>query len=275
MKRKHPFHRASRLGWDIARESAASILTYELYPLGIVSKSLPTLPSLSFKKKSPKLPILFVHGIFHNRSTFAWLKQQLYSNGFRDFKEVNLFTSLYSIPRLAEQVAREARLLVKKYKVSQIDIIAHSMGGLVSRYFVQLLGGDGLVRNLITLGTPHQGTEWSKFSVIPHIRELKPQSRTLDLINQCPPPKHTRAVAISGDLDVVIRPKECTWWHGVRNIHLAHVGHAGLLFSTRVVEIILSHLNTEDPMTALPKQVQTARQKPAPTQNRTQTMAKT
>jgi pimeloyl-ACP methyl ester carboxylesterase len=249
MKLKHhPLHKASRLGWDIARESAASILTYELYPLGLISKSLPTLPSLSLRGPGSKLPVLFIHGIFHNRSTFAWLKQRLYSKGFRQFKEVNLLTSIHPIPRLAEQVARETRLLIKKYNVPQVDIIAHSMGGVIGRYFVQLLGGDGLVRNLITLGTPHRGTEWSRYSIIPHIRELTPQSRTLELLNDCPPPKHTRAIAVSGDLDIVIRPKDCTWWDGVRNIHLSRVGHAGLLFSTRVLDIILSHLNTDEPM---------------------------
>ena len=249
MKLKHhPLHKASRLGWDIARESAASILTYELYPLGLISKSLPTLPSLSLRRLGPKLPVLFIHGIFHNRSTFAWLKQRLYSKGFRQFKEVNLLTSIHPIPRLAEQVARETRLLIKKYNVPQVDIIAHSMGGVIARYFVQLLGGDGLIRNLITLGTPHRGTEWSKYSIIPHIRELTPQSRTIELLNHCPPPKHTRAIAVSGDLDIVIRPKDCTWWDGVRNIHLSRVGHAGLLFSTRVLDIILSHLNADEPM---------------------------
>ena len=248
MKLKHPFHKASRLSWDIARESAASILTYELYPLGLLPISLPTLPSLKFPPAKPKLPILFVHGFFHNSGTFAWLKQRLYSKGFRQFKEVNLLTSIHPIPKLAEQVAREARLLLKKHNVSQCDIIAHSMGGVISRYFVQLLGGDGLVRNLITLGTPHRGTEWSKYSILPHIRELVPQSPTIETLNHCPPPTHTRAIAISGALDIMMRPKDCTWWEGVRNIHLSHVGHAGLLFSRRVLEITLSHLNVDDPL---------------------------
>ena len=248
MKLKLPIHNASRLGWDIARESAASILTYELYPLGLVSRSLPTFPALPRKISTPKRPILFIHGIFHNRSTFAWLKQKLYTKGFRHFKEVDLMTSIRPIPHLAEQIAREARLLLKKHEVSEIDIVAHSMGGVIARYFVQLLGGDGIVRNLITLGTPHQGTEWSRYSILPHLRELKPQSRTLELLNQSGPPKQTRAIAISGELDIVIRPKDCMWWNGVRNIHLSHVGHAGLLFSKRVLDIVLSHLNEEDPL---------------------------
>lgn len=38
-----------------------------------------------------------------------------------------------------------------------LTIVAHSMGGLVSRYFIERLGGDRVVRNLVTVGTPHAG----------------------------------------------------------------------------------------------------------------------
>jgi pSer/pThr/pTyr-binding forkhead associated (FHA) protein len=39
-----------------------------------------------------------------------------------------------------------------------ITIIAHSLGGLVSRYYVELLGGKHKVGRLIIMGTPHIGT---------------------------------------------------------------------------------------------------------------------
>jgi len=40
-------------------------------------------------------------------------------------------------------------------------IIAHSMGGLVSRYFIEQLGGNKVVTQLIMLGTPNNGTPWA------------------------------------------------------------------------------------------------------------------
>jgi pimeloyl-ACP methyl ester carboxylesterase len=40
---------------------------------------------------------------------------------------------------------------------AKLILIAHSMGGLVARYFIEVLGGWEDVRRLITLGTPHRG----------------------------------------------------------------------------------------------------------------------
>lgn len=229
--------------WALTREGAATILTYELYPLGLVGKSIPAVPKLWTKKQGERLPVLMIHGVFHNRSAFAFLKQKLAAKGWHHFKEMDLLTSIHSIPVLAEQVASQTKALLKEYHAPQIDIIAHSMGGVIARYYVQCLGGDGLVRNLITLGSPHQGTHMSRLSVLPHIREMRPGSHTMKELNALPPPRFTRVTSISGSLDLVMLNKNSTHWAGVRNIHLKKVGHAGLLFSKRVFQIIVSHLS--------------------------------
>ncbi|MGC1217018.1 MAG: caspase family protein [Phormidesmis sp.] len=41
-----------------------------------------------------------------------------------------------------------------------LHIVAHSMGGLVSRWLIEKEGGDGLVQHLIMLGTPNAGSPW-------------------------------------------------------------------------------------------------------------------
>ena len=229
------------LSWAIAREAGASLLTYELYPLGLVGK-LPVVHPPWGKDSRPKIPILFIHGIFHNRSAFAWLAQRLAFSGFRNFKELNLLTSIHRIPRMAEQTGEQVQKLLKKYDVPQVDIIAHSMGGIIARYFIQNGGGDGKVRHLITLGTPHQGTRLSDYSVLPHFKDLSPDSATLIELNRNPVPNHTQGLAISGDLDIFMQPRQCGLWKGVRNVELKSVGHAGLLFSRRVLQLITSRL---------------------------------
>ncbi|MCU1501761.1 MAG: hypothetical protein JWM12_1115 [Ilumatobacteraceae bacterium] len=40
---------------------------------------------------------------------------------------------------------------------ARLVIVAHSMGGLVARSFIELEGGAELTRALVTVGTPHQG----------------------------------------------------------------------------------------------------------------------
>lgn len=41
---------------------------------------------------------------------------------------------------------------------TEIDIVGHSQGGLLARYYIRFLGGAAAVDNLVSLGTPHQGT---------------------------------------------------------------------------------------------------------------------
>lgn len=227
----------------MVREAGASVLTYELYPLGSTGRSIPVLTPPWPKREAKRIPILFLHGVLHNAATFTWIKQRLALSGWTTFRDVNFATTVHSIPTMAEQAAWHVRDLMRTHGVDHVDIVAHSMGGLIARYFVQLLGGDGLVRNLITLGTPHRGTSLSRYSLLPRIRELSPDSPTIKTLSGCTPPRLTQATSISGALDILMWPRDCVWWPGVRNIHLEGVGHAGLLFSRRVVRILKANLS--------------------------------
>ncbi|MCB0638317.1 MAG: caspase family protein, partial [Lewinella sp.] len=42
----------------------------------------------------------------------------------------------------------------------RLDIIAHSMGGLVSRWFIEKLDGSGVISHLYQFGTPNQGSPY-------------------------------------------------------------------------------------------------------------------
>lgn len=41
-----------------------------------------------------------------------------------------------------------------------LHVVAHSMGGLVTRWFIEQEGGHQIVQHLVTLGTPHAGSPW-------------------------------------------------------------------------------------------------------------------
>lgn len=233
----------ARLALSITREAGASLLASELYPLAVLGNSLPALPVLWTKTQSHRRPILLIHGIFHNKSAFFFLKQKLALKGWHHFREMNLLTSVYGIESLAKQVQKEVERLREEYETDQVDIVAHSMGGLIARYYLQKLEGDGRVKNLVTLGTPHQGTDWSKLSLLPHIRELRRNSPLLKELKEMPLPSQTRVVVVFGSLDFLMTPRETAHWQGTRLIELDQLGHAGLLFSERVSQIIASHFD--------------------------------
>jgi pimeloyl-ACP methyl ester carboxylesterase len=59
--------------------------------------------------------------------------------------------------RLAAEIARRLADLTRDAQCRRVIVLAHSMGGLVARYWLGPLGGARYCRALITLGTPHRG----------------------------------------------------------------------------------------------------------------------
>jgi pimeloyl-ACP methyl ester carboxylesterase len=41
-----------------------------------------------------------------------------------------------------------------------VQIVAHSMGGLIARWFIEKLGGNDVVQSLVAAGTPQDGSPW-------------------------------------------------------------------------------------------------------------------
>ena len=60
----------------------------------------------------------------------------------------------------------------------RLDILAHSMGGLVSRYLIEFIRKDNLIDNLFMFGTPNGG---SIFGEIPVFRDKLVQILTVGL----------------------------------------------------------------------------------------------
>jgi triacylglycerol lipase len=114
---------------------------------------------LVFKNKNPL--IVFVHGILGFEAItlpglsihyFRKLEQQL------SLLELPiLFPKLPAVGTIADR-AKQLATFLSPYKEKDIYIIAHSMGGLDSRYFIHNYDPEKRVRVLATVGTPHRGT---------------------------------------------------------------------------------------------------------------------
>jgi pimeloyl-ACP methyl ester carboxylesterase len=73
-----------------------------------------------------------------------------------DYENIN--TTIDQNARLLKQRLTEVGLGPNHGKT--LHIIAHSMGGLVSRWLIEQEGGNTLVSHLIMLGTPNAGSPW-------------------------------------------------------------------------------------------------------------------
>ncbi|HYF98490.1 MAG TPA: alpha/beta fold hydrolase [Candidatus Saccharimonadales bacterium] len=128
-----------------------------------------------------RVPIILVHGVWSNPHS-SWeitgFKQFLQRHGFCvsmvNYEKYNDKTfDPNDEPKIGNQAIAELKSSIhevleehnKKYiSASQVDIIAHSMGGLIARGLCQQNGYKakenymkGQIRRLITIGTPHFG----------------------------------------------------------------------------------------------------------------------
>ncbi|WBB80064.1 lipase [Micromonospora sp. WMMD882] len=103
-------------------------------------------------------PVIVVGGLSAVAVTYEPLATRLRVDGRRVW--------IYQLPGLGlGDIAASARALdsyVAQVRASAgaatVDLVAHSEGGLVSRYYLKNLGGVGSVGRLVTLGSPHYGT---------------------------------------------------------------------------------------------------------------------
>jgi pimeloyl-ACP methyl ester carboxylesterase len=88
------------------------------------------------------------------------LMRSLNQNGYQ--KNINLFDFPYEWRNSNVLTANELKQKIQDVKndtgVSRVDLVAHSMGGLVSRSYIEGENYQNDVDQLITLGTPHKGS---------------------------------------------------------------------------------------------------------------------
>lgn len=184
-------------------------------------------------------PVILVHGFGHNRSAFYPLIYRLRQSGWKEIYTLNLLPLFGGVHGRAMRLKRFAEKVMRKTRSNQIDLIGHSLGGIVSRYYITKLGGKKHVSAVVTLGTPNQGTELSNLGIIGQIpKELVPGNPLIEELNR-ESPNGTRLVSIYSVHDWAIHPPRNARLKGVgQNVELKHLGHLGLLYSKDVFEEI-------------------------------------
>jgi triacylglycerol lipase len=102
-------------------------------------------------------PVLLVHGIWKSGAAFGRMARYLRARGLTVHTiDLSPNDGAAELPALAAQIA--AFVEEKIPAGAPLDLVGFSMGGVVSRYYVQRLGGIERVRRLVTISAPHHGT---------------------------------------------------------------------------------------------------------------------
>jgi triacylglycerol lipase len=128
-------------------------------------------------------PVVLVHGFLVKKTVFDRMYTYLTARDW-DVHRFDLIPSNGNrgLDKLALQVADYVE---QNFPRSQaIDLVGLSMGGLVSRYYVQRLGGIDRVERFVTISAPHHGTLLAYTLPFLSCQQMRPNSKFLQDLNR-------------------------------------------------------------------------------------------
>jgi triacylglycerol lipase len=221
------------------RELASTLLLITLWPLWwLIGASYQLVDQGGGGERRP---IILLHGFAMNRSQWLWLGHRLARRGVGPLYGTSYF-SPQSVATSARHLSRFISRVMAKEGAERVDIIAHSLGGVVARYYIEQMGGSEHVAKLVTLGSPHRGTLLGRFglSIIPSARELMADSELLAGLRPIEAVKYT-SIWSRADA-VVIPPDSSSVVPAGTDRVFEDLGHLTMLLSPRVVDAVVEAL---------------------------------
>ena len=124
-----------------------------------------------------------------------------------------------------------------------ISIVAFSMGGLVSRYYLQNLGGAKRCEQLITISSPHNGTTAAWWYPSQGAREMRPKSAFLTELKRTEPKLgDMKITSYRTPMDLVILPADSSKWDRADHLTFPVLLHPLMLVSKPVMDDIEKRL---------------------------------
>lgn len=141
-----------------------------------------------------------------------------------------------------------------------VDVVGYSAGGVVAREWVKDQGGDEVARRVVTIGSPHHGTELARFALdaagtCPEAcRQLAPGSDFLrDLNAGDESPDGPEFVSVWSESDQVVTPPDSARLDGALNVTVQQLcpssttSHGALPADAVTLEVVESALGVAPP----------------------------
>jgi triacylglycerol lipase len=188
--------------------------------------------------------VVFVHGLFATAGMLRPLREQIeLHTGART--ATFTYAPGPSIERIAERLSELVRALPQAVR---IHLVGHSVGGLVSRWFVQELGGDPRIVQTISLGTPFNGTSRARLFPAPVGRDIVPESFLLCRLRRGAS-AGVPHFSIAGADDQIV-PRGALFNVG-EGIVIDGCGHNGLIYHPRTLNSVLGKVRAVQAAAAL------------------------
>jgi triacylglycerol lipase len=193
-------------------------------------------------KNQQRNPVLLVHGISDTEAVFhkmaGYLRQLGWSVYTLDLVPNNGDAGL---DILAKQVGDYVAATFAPEQ--KLDLVGFSMGGIVSRYYIQRLGGIGRVKRFITISSPHYGTVIAYGSQRPGCLQMRPNSAFLkDLNADAVMLKQLNFTSIWTNYDLMIVPANSSQMPLGREVVLPVALHPWMLKDSKCLAVVAAEL---------------------------------
>jgi triacylglycerol lipase len=204
-----------------------------------LSASLAATPS---PHRAERRHIVLLHGLGDDASKMRALKRHFAAQGHPTHAlKLNGSWGQLGIDGQAE----ELRAYVDAHlpRDEQFDLIGFSMGGIVSRYYVQRLGGLKRVRRLVTVASPHRGTIMAYLLPTKACRQMRPGSRMMrDLASDADQLTKVGFTSFWTPLDLIVIPASNAIVPGQRAKRIWCIAHPLMVFEPRCLRAIAACL---------------------------------
>jgi triacylglycerol lipase len=187
---------------------------------------------------APRPPVLLIHGMKEDARKMEPLARYLRAHG-REVYTTSLRPSLgqVGLDELAGQLDTYVRETFAPGE--RFDLVGFSMGGLVSRYYVQRLGGLERVHRFVTISSPHQGSVLAWLIPNPGARQMRPGSAFLrDLDRDADQLQRVGFTSLWTPLDLIIVPAHNSIVPGADSRRLWCLGHPLMVFQPSCKEAV-------------------------------------
>lgn len=185
-------------------------------------------------------PILFIHGYGGNTSNWDTMRQRFLADGWQD---VELYAYNYSFlssnATNAAEIRDQVNDIISRTGATKVDIIAHSMGSISSRYYLKNLGGSDKVDAWVSLAGPNHGTDYveNQNCAFTPCKEIIPGSAFLVALNGGDEtPGLARYGTWRSPCDTTINPDESVILSGATNTLTSCLAHFNLLTDPTVYQ---------------------------------------
>lgn len=183
-------------------------------------------------------PVLMLHGRDGSSENFVTMGGVLTRAGYSVYF-IDLLPNDETCEMLAWQLYEAVERIRAEKKTETIDIVSHSMGSLISRYFIKELGGDKKIERLVMLASPHHGTYVALAPTDPAAIQLRPNSDFLKELNAGDEtPGDILYTNIFSMSDPNITPDTSAWLSGAENHVLRGPSHSGILEDPQAIALV-------------------------------------